>query len=430
MENPWLQDLQFLIATDDQLQEELVHVCEILEGVSATSLPDDSTPSPTSETFVNPVARDTTDDSEDAQEEKSSSETTKRQRYYKRQRDEIHHLRQQVDQLTALLQRKHRCGRTDESLWERTAIEELAEKTKSMEENAFLREAVGQQATFIEQMQRVFRKKPRLTSHIDIHSEEWKYYKLAAHASLREAAIHAIADRQYHRMQSAMVKAGVFDRETNLFQVKAIPQPDHSYVLEAVHHVDLNAPFRLLGAAAWNVFEGGHPVDLPLHAVQDDTHIDPYTVYSTCMQERNGMTWHSNMVRKYYTEPDREVIVSRTVLEDAALPHMTKGAIEDRCMWCVNLASPLKQRVVVWPKDEIGTQEMDVVADALARLKKIPFQFFPTRPGQIPLTSEIDFASLTYPKMAAFVERGIRFSDTLKLKLNAVIENFHEQLLQ
>ncbi|CAK4684902.1 unnamed protein product [Aphanomyces euteiches] len=73
---------------------------------------------------------------------------------------------------------------------------------------------------------------------------------------------------------------------------------------------------------------------------------------------------------------------------------------------------------------------MDVVADALARLKKIPFQFFPTRPGQIPLTSEIDFASLPYPKMAAFVERGIRFSDTLKLKLNAVIENFHEQLLQ
>ncbi|KAH9113676.1 hypothetical protein LEN26_013113 [Aphanomyces euteiches] len=424
MENPWLQDLQFLIATDDQLQEELVHVCEILEGVSATSLPDDSTPSPTSETFVNP-------------EEKSSSETTKRQRYYKRQRDEIHHLRQQVDQLTALLQRKQRCGRTDESLWERTAIEELAEKTKSMEENAFLREAVGQQATFIEQMQRVFRKKPRLTSHIDIHSEEWKYYKLAAHASLREATIHAIADRQYHRMQSAMVKAGVFDRETNLFQVKAISQPDHSYVLEAVHHVDLNAPFRLLGAAAWNVFEGGHPVDLPLHAVQDDTHIDPYTVYSTCMQERNGMTWHSNMVRKYYTEPDREVIVSRTVLEDAALPHMTKGAIEDRCMWCVNLASPLKQRVVGWlsrhcqmSPTAVGSRFCSIYSDALARLKKIPFQFFPTRPGQIPLTSEIDFASLPYPKMAAFVERGIRFSDTLKLKLNAVIENFHEQLLQ
>ncbi|KAG9407486.1 hypothetical protein AC1031_002203 [Aphanomyces cochlioides] len=156
MEDSWLQDLQFLIATDDQLQEELVHECEILEGVSATSPPDDSTPSPTSESFVNTVARDTTDDSEDAQEEKSSSETAKRQRYYKRQRDEIHHLRQQVDQLTALLQRKQRYGRTDESLWERTAIEELAEKTKSMEENAFLREAVGQQATFIEQMQRVF----------------------------------------------------------------------------------------------------------------------------------------------------------------------------------------------------------------------------------------------------------------------------------
>ncbi|KAG9407485.1 hypothetical protein AC1031_002202 [Aphanomyces cochlioides] len=160
--------------------------------------------------------------------------------------------------------------------------------------------------------------------------------KLAAQASLREAAIHAIADRQYHRMQSAMVKAG--------------------------------------------------PVDLPLHAVQDDAHIDSYTVYSTCMQERNGMAWHSS---KYYIEPDGEVIVSRTVLEDAALPHMTKGAIEDRCMWLVVKALPNEPdrcrftllQHLVWPKDEIGTQEMDVVADALARLKKIPFQFFPTCPG-------------------------------------------------
>ncbi|KAG9407487.1 hypothetical protein AC1031_002204 [Aphanomyces cochlioides] len=433
MEDSWLQDLHLLIATDDELQEELANVCEILDedialsfGESPSSSPISPEPGPT---------KSTVDKRREGQEE-ARKETVKRQRSYIRQRDEIHHLRQQVDQLTAVLKRKARNRQSDISLWERTAREEFTEKTKSMEENKYLRVAIYQNSTFIDQMQRVFLKKPRLTSHIDVHSEEWKYYKLAAQSSLREAAIHAIADRQYHRMQSALVKADVFDRDKPLFQVKAIPHADRSYLLEAIH-VDLNAPFHLVGAAAWRVFQGHHPLDLPLTAVQGYTHIDPNTVYSTCMQERSGMTWHSNMVRKYYVEPDREVIVSRTVFEDAALPHMTKGAIEDRCMWLIVKPLPNEPnrcrftylQHLFWPKEEVETLGEDVIAEVLAYLNKISFQFLPTCPGQLPLTTDLDYASLPFPKMAAFVERGTRFSDTLKTQLNDVIQQFNDQCL-
>ncbi|CAK4516441.1 unnamed protein product [Aphanomyces euteiches] len=401
MEDSWLQDLHLLIATDDQLQEELANVCEILDedielsfGESPSSSPLSHEPRPTQSTV----------DKRREGHEDARKETVKRQRSYIRQRDEIHHLRQQVDQLTAVLKRKARNRQADISLWERTAREEFTEKTKSMEENKYLRVAIYQNSTFIDQMQRVFLKKPRLTSHIDVHSEEWKYYKLAAQSSLREAAIHAIADRQYHRMQSALVKADVFDRDKPLFIVKAIPHADRSYLLEAIH---------------------GH------------THIDPNTVYSTCMQERNGMTWHSNMVRKYYVELDCEVIVSRTVFEDAALPHMTKGAIEDRCIWLI--VKPLPNELnrcrftylqhLFWPKEEVETLGEDVIAEVLAYLNKISFQFLPTRPGQLPLTTDLDYASLPFPKMAAFVERGTRFSDTLKTQLNDVIQQFNDQCL-
>ncbi|KAG9407488.1 hypothetical protein AC1031_002205 [Aphanomyces cochlioides] len=55
------------------------------------------------------------------------------------------------------------------SLWERTAKEELAAKEKSLDENEYLREAIYQNATFIEQMQRVFHKKPRLTVRFFLH---------------------------------------------------------------------------------------------------------------------------------------------------------------------------------------------------------------------------------------------------------------------
>ncbi|CAK4716008.1 unnamed protein product [Aphanomyces euteiches] len=451
MEDSWLQDLQFLIATDDQLQEELVHVCEILDEGATTAVQEDLTSSPASP--VSSPVHHTVDNKNDILKETSKSvkgtskERVKPQRSSVRQREEIRCLRQQVEQLTAVLKSQRTTDVTsyDMSLWERTAKQESAEKNKSLQENEYLKEAVCQHATFIEQMQRVFRKKPRLSvrflpgipkTHIDIHSEEWQAYKLAAQTSLREAAIHAIADRQYQRMQSAMVKADVFEREKALFKVMAKPQLDDSYVLEIIHHADLDAPFRLLGSAAWNVFEGDLPLDLPVNAVQGYTHIDPYTVYATYMQERDGMACHSNMVRKYYVEPNREVIVSRTVLEDAALPHMTKGAIENRCMWLIVKPLPndpnrsrftLLQHLV-WPKEQMTLQK-DIIAEVLANLKKLCFEFKVTQPGLLPMTNEMDLSRLSFPNMAAFLERGCRFLDLLKAKLNSAIEQFQDQRL-
>ncbi|CAK4622360.1 unnamed protein product [Aphanomyces euteiches] len=277
-EESWLQDLQILIATDDQLQDDLATVCDLYdsddgfttrveESASTSSSSSSSSPiaSPQRVADDDKIPKTTSNNTKDCPEEK-----VKPQRSSVRQREEIRCLRQQIDQLSKVLQTRQTIDLTtiDMPLWKRTAKMELLEKNKALQENEHLRDAISQQATFIEQMQSVFRKKPRLGTHIDVHSEEWQAYKLAAQASLRQVAIHAIADRQYNRMQSALVKAGVFDRENYLFQVKALPQRDQSYTLEIIHHVDLDAPFRLVGAAAWQVFDGDFQLDLPFGAVQ------------------------------------------------------------------------------------------------------------------------------------------------------------------
>ncbi|KAG9407502.1 hypothetical protein AC1031_002218 [Aphanomyces cochlioides] len=128
----------------------------------------------------------------------------------------------------------------------------------------------------------------------------------------------------YHRTQSAMVQAGVFNCEKTLFTARAKLQPDQSYVVEIIHNIELDAPFRVVGEAAWSVFEGDFDFDLPLGAKQTYTRMDPKTVYATFVQETSDhIACHSNTIRKHYTEPDKEVIVSRTVLDDAAVPYMT-----------------------------------------------------------------------------------------------------------
>ncbi|CAK4684046.1 unnamed protein product [Aphanomyces euteiches] len=410
----WLQDLQLLIATDNQLTNELANVCELLGEEPAPIVSDFDGSFVSKANKGHSTSRDKTTCAT-----ANNSGKTKTQRFYLRQRDEIQTLRQEIEHLTATLN-AHGGSRTTSSaiqVWKQIAKTERAGKHKVLEENKHLRDAVCQIGTFIEQMQRVFRKKPRLGTHIDIYSEEWKVYKLAAQTSLREAAIHAIADRQYHRMQSAMVKAGVIDLDNFLFQVKAYPQSDASYLLEIIHHVDVDAPFRLVGAEAWNVFEGDLPLDLPEGATESYTHVDPYTVYCTFQQERHGLAWHSNMIRKYYVEPDREVIVSRTVLEDATVPHMTKGAVENRCL------------CILWPKEDspFVSGDVDVVEHSM---KRICSGLYVNRPGKFPELAQIDVSHLPYPNMVAFVDRGCQFLQLLRGNVNKAIEKFHEPLAQ
>ncbi|KAH9154081.1 hypothetical protein AeRB84_003779 [Aphanomyces euteiches] len=146
-----LQDLHFLFATDDKLQEDLAYLCDLI----APTPPSDGPPS------VKP-----------------------RTTQYKRQRAEILELRRQRKNVT------YPCGN-----------EWLATKNLSRSTNTQLRSDIEQNASFIDQTVRTLSKKPRLE--LDVSSQEWKTYTLVVQASLRTDAIHAIADRQYSFLQTA-----------------------------------------------------------------------------------------------------------------------------------------------------------------------------------------------------------------------------------
>ncbi|CAK4678186.1 unnamed protein product [Aphanomyces euteiches] len=426
-ERTWLDDLHLLIATDEQLQQELATVCELFDSDDSLSTVTDTTRRPETTT----TAQSTDDDN-------GATKRKKRKPTYIRQQEEIRQLRQQVDHLTALLRARQT---TDERTppseilpsWRKTAQSELAMKNKTLQENQHLRHAVGQHATFIEQMQQFFHKKPRLSVRFTLACSS---YKLAAQASLRRAAIHAIADRQYHRMQSAMVQAGVFNCEKTLFTARAKRQPDQSYVVEIIHNIELDAPFRVVGAAAWRVFKGDFDFDLPLGADQTFTRMDPNTVYATFVQETSDcMECHSNMIRKHYREREMEVIVSRTVLDDAAVPYMTKGEIENRSMWLrvLPLSSDATRcrftllQHLIWPRDEMTLAESDM-ALVLHEIQHVCFVSTPQqRRGMLPVAAPIDLSHLPFPKMATFVERGRRFVRLLKGKINDAIQAYQDQ---
>ncbi|KAF0694510.1 Aste57867_14626 [Aphanomyces stellatus] len=423
------RDLSFLIATDDQLQAELKQVCDLL-GSSGSS--GDS------------------DDTEAAAEDKGHSRKRKpnvapagaRNTYQTRQKQEmlelqrqVHALKQQLDatKLQVALQR-------DLGEWETAARVELYAKKKALEENELLRESTHHNSLFITKMQSLLRKKPRLTMAYDPSSEEWQAYKLAAHASLRIAGIQAIADRQYSRLQTSFINAGIWDRQDNLFCVR--PRRDATSVyIEVVHHLKLEAPFHLFGPVVWQLMNGEHPAPLPLGAQRAIENVDADTAYEMYDETTHGFTGHCNTIFKQYAEATRHVVLWRTVLDDALVS--CPGDVEDESAWIVFKADrtnpnqcymtfllhaaadpSLFAEVATAPG---GAPPSPTIDDVLECLAKLSVEAMPDGLGMHP-TPERDVVFDGLPlSLTTFIRKGKRFERHLASAINATVKEFHHQ---
>ncbi|ETW05248.1 hypothetical protein, variant 1 [Aphanomyces invadans] len=349
-----LSDLHFLIATDEQVQDDFSYLCDLLD--ESMSDPFDGGPANVDDTsesgggcnadlnlqkmmppLVTDVAEKPASTKRKAGVKDTFPDTGARNRFQYRQRQELKALKMQVEQLQAKLAaetlksstRLIRAG--DISPWEQAARKELFERNRALAENKQLKEALDEHLTFVDHMQNLFKKKPRLLAK-NPSSEEWQAYKLAAQHSLRVAAIHAIADRQFQRMQSAFIQAGLFNTTSDKPVVSGSPRvlPDGQILIELRRQFTLPVPYSVVGTACWNVMKTRMDECGPTETMET---IDAHTVYHKSAQCVAGVIVHSNSIRRYYAGTNRDVVVWRTVLEDALVPHMSRGSVNNECGW-------------------------------------------------------------------------------------------------
>ncbi|CAK4219123.1 unnamed protein product [Aphanomyces euteiches] len=155
-------ELCLLLATDEGLHDEMNTVCDILEGDSPDEASDTASPSKAQHGFhsTTPPATPTL----------RPTKPRKRPHFDVRQRQEMILLRREVDIL-----RKHLSASQTKvkrplemTKWEKAAKSECMEKNRSIQENEQLKEAVHQQATLIQQMEKLCNKKMRLTVFLDL----------------------------------------------------------------------------------------------------------------------------------------------------------------------------------------------------------------------------------------------------------------------
>ncbi|CAK4480567.1 unnamed protein product [Aphanomyces euteiches] len=276
--------LELLLATDDQVQDDFSFLCKLIDDTSSDRTSGESDVSlPSLDQFI--MDKGTTK-TKASSKRKASQEPLPaagaKNLFQYRQRQELKQLREQVDLLQAQLAtewQKHQRSTNGQdsnviSPWEQAAREELIERNRANIENRQLKQALVEQSTFLDQMQRVFAKRPR-TAMISENtpSDAWQALKLTAQHSLRVAAMHAISDRQYRKMQHAFINAGLFQStQDGLASATTQLQSDGSILLELKRQSIVPAPFRIVSQALWSALAAcTHNPEAALHVVDDST---------------------------------------------------------------------------------------------------------------------------------------------------------------
>ncbi|RHY27211.1 hypothetical protein DYB32_006952 [Aphanomyces invadans] len=317
-----------------------------------------------------------------------------------------------------------------QSFWERAAKRERIELIKATQEKEQLEEALQQQATFVDQMQRVFRKKPRV-------EVLWIFCLVAmdgtdATTLNHTTAIHAIADRQYRRMASAFLRAGLLDHEEDKFEVKLLPQPKgQSMVFQLVHHVLLAVPFHDMGASLWKGIGKYH---LPYSSddgasVEELEEVDADTVYGRYSTTLDGHTsWHSNLIRKHYVERDRHVYIARTVLDDELSgPRAPNAVVESKCVWATlaRVTSESSRLTILLHMDV--DMDIDAANELQTLLSNMPLpqpHNDKRRLDLSPLMQRIDPSVFPFSNMKVFFEGSKRIQAAINTIINSAIESY------
>ncbi|CAK4086399.1 unnamed protein product [Aphanomyces euteiches] len=407
---PWdvLHDLNFLFATEHSSEDNIEDILDLVDA---------------------PV---------EGKSDEVQCVTNRSQRSKKRrvridyQRAKLDALRSEVanlkTKLRAIKELKTQCSTTAEngiemSTWEVAARRERTERIRCQHENEELRAAVDDRAAFIENIKRQVFKKPRLqTLPVGLSDEDLQLCRLPKQLSLRISAIHAIADREYRRQNTAFILAGVHDKLNDYSGVAPFTLPNSDRVYLQVQHVmNIDAPYRRVAAACWRIFQGPSNVMHPESATETIDIIDDYTMYERYSQKHKSIMAHVNTVRKYYPGGDQDVIVRRTILDDALVqPPMSEGAVDDTWGWLVvvpHANDRSKCRFIgllqsaVSPFQRSNTEGRNPLDDAIAALKSISF----TQTMDAPMDIIQD------PALYASVSRAKLFEKAFKSTLRDVV---------
>ncbi|ETV97445.1 hypothetical protein H310_09376 [Aphanomyces invadans] len=257
----------------------------------------------------------------------------------KRQREELEYLRSKVDELEQHLRivaQVKSMEIVNETPWQKMANQMRIAKQTALNENDKLRHELEEQIEFGKALQALMKKRPKLTVLPTLESEQWRVLKLVKEPMLRRRAVHEIYQQQYQLTDSAMVDGGLLDRIDELESyVPRLTKGNADLVLQVAFCETKRYAFDVVSEMAWALLQSGCGAKLkPSFEMLEK--FDYNSAYIRIEKKWNDdMSHQANCLYKRFTEPDRDVIVCRSVLEDELHPFDQGALVLNKSAWFV-----------------------------------------------------------------------------------------------
>ncbi|OQR82632.1 hypothetical protein ACHHYP_15701 [Achlya hypogyna] len=261
------------------------------------------------------------------------------QRHRQKQRNELAYLKQKVEELQSNLQGITQAKALQDILhppskWEKLAKDELRREQEAVLENARLKEALEEQVQFAECLVNIVQKKSRVALNSGEAQDQWKLLKLVAAPEARDAAYHAIVDREYSKFNSAFIEAGLI--ETSWEGRRHVPIVTHGCLeVQTIIRSKLPVLFNIVADAVWEVARGAAEVMALQGVYRMMLELDDSMTYVTGKRESPvGKIQRRVVVKRYWeSNPTRCVIVHRSIYDDELYPLLPDYAIANEVAW-------------------------------------------------------------------------------------------------
>ncbi|OQS06536.1 hypothetical protein THRCLA_20353 [Thraustotheca clavata] len=260
-------------------------------------------------------------------------------RHRKRRQNEFAYLKKAVIDLQAQLASLNQAAELREILnppsrWEKFAKVEKKREQEAITENRLLRAAIQEQVQFAECLMTIVRKKPRLAALSTDQNDLWKQMTLAADPHIRSFAMHAIVDREYERVNSALIECGLLDDNAQEVR-KHIPKIVHGMLeIETLVCKYFREPMHVVAEGVWQVFRGAVEMHGDNGTYRCIANIDPSFAYVSDVRPfAMGVIERRIIVKKYVDSPSRVVFVGRGIHEDQLYPINTGHSVTNEVSW-------------------------------------------------------------------------------------------------
>ncbi|KDO24886.1 hypothetical protein SPRG_09530 [Saprolegnia parasitica CBS 223.65] len=262
---------------------------------------------------------------------------TKKRRAHDGPKEEIAYLRQkQLTLATQLGRLKQRAEMsiddTDSASWQQRAVHQQHAVQRARHENTRLRELLESQLKFVQALQRVLIKRPRLSL----------FPRCAAHGAVlglseREASLEVLFQAQYNKLETHWVRHGLFEstdsgdamRKTNIESL-AFGGTMH---LNSLLGTPCSLPFMALSDILWDLMTSELA---PSCQLLEEFHPQlRYVRHDMRLHDPKLPTLESRLAHRRFNEPNRVVLLTRSIVDDGLYPHTQGHLIENRATWSV-----------------------------------------------------------------------------------------------